>query len=214
MQFVINGFTQAAAAVVLASLFYLGHVVIARFRGKERQAWNRWLGLYKPPRAGEALLYLVACLGIGGGFALMTRFLVPDYLEMAQQTPQHQIAALPFGVMLLAAPTYAFVTTGFSEELIFRGVLAKRLIAWFGYGVGNAAQALVFGLLHVGLVRLGAPGSSLVTYALLGGFVTAMAWVTGWAMERRGEGSIVFPWMMHAGANLATTAVYVIAPVG
>jgi len=214
MQFVTAGFVQALVALIVASFFYLGHVAVAAARRQERQPWARWLGLYLPDEPGRAWRYFAALFAIGAGFALVTRFLLPDYLAMAEQTPQHNIAALPWATMLLAAPTYAFVTTGFSEELIFRGVLAKRLMAWFGEEPGNALQALLFGLLHTLLVRIGAPGTGLLTYVVFTAFVTAMAWVAGRAMERWGDGSIVFPWMMHAGANLATIVVYLFVPVG
>lgn len=213
MQFVLSGLLQATVAISVAFILYCGHALIAALRGRDRQHWSRWSGLHLPSEPGSAVGYFLAFFVVGCGFAFATRFLVPDYLEMARQTPQHQIAALPVGVMLLAAPIYAFVTTGFSEELLFRGVLAKRLIDWLGYGPGNGLQALLFGLLHVVLVRVGAPASGVLTYLLIGGFVTTMAWVAGWAMEKRGDGSILFPWMMHAGANLATVFVYVVAPV-
>ncbi len=213
IDFIVGGFVQAGVALLLASLLYVGSVGWRRARGQRSETWSRWTGLHLPPRPADGIFFFVSFFLIGAGFALLTRFLVPDYLEMARQTPQHRIAELSWFGFAMAAPVYAFITTGFSEELLFRGVLAKRLMAWLGTGSGNVVQAMLFGLLHAYLVRIGAPESGAVTYVLLGGFVTAMAWVAGWAMEERGNGSIFLPWLMHGGANLATTLVYLAAPV-
>ena len=139
-QYVVNGIVQAIVAVILASAFYLGHVFLARARGSQRQSWSRWLGLHAPPNGRDAWIFFAAFLGIGAVMALVTRFLLPGCQEMAAQTPQHAIATLPLTGLAVAAPMYAFVQTGFSEELIFRGVLAKRLIQWMGMRWGNLAQ--------------------------------------------------------------------------
>lgn len=41
---------------------------------------------------------------------------------------------------LLPAALYAFVQTGLTEEIVFRGFIGKRLIARFGFAVGNTAS--------------------------------------------------------------------------
>ena len=46
------------------------------------------------------------------------------------------------------------IQTGLSEEILFRGFLGKRLIAKFGFAVGNVVQGLLFGTLHGGYVFL------------------------------------------------------------
>ena len=43
---------------------------------------------------------------------------------------------------------FGIIQTGLSEEILFRGFLAKRLISRFGFATGNLPQGLVFGLLH------------------------------------------------------------------
>ncbi len=99
--------------------------------------------------------------------------------------------------------------TGFTEELLFRGVLAKRLIHWFGLRVGNVTQAVVFALLHVVIVYAAVPepGPALVAFAAL--FPGAMGWLLGWAMVRD-NGSIFAPWLGHSAVNLATVFVYLV----
>ncbi|MDZ7774080.1 MAG: CPBP family intramembrane glutamic endopeptidase [Balneolaceae bacterium] len=51
------------------------------------------------------------------------------------------------GILLVTA----LVKTALAEEILFRGFLAKRLIAWLGYARGNLLQAVFFGALHSAL---------------------------------------------------------------
>ena len=44
---------------------------------------------------------------------------------------------------------WAVVQTSLSEEILFRGFLCKRLCNKWGETVGNALQALIFGMIHI-----------------------------------------------------------------
>ena len=94
---------------------------------------------------------------------------------------------------------YAFIQTGLAEELFFRGFLAKRLCASFGFSRGNAIQAIVFGLLHVLLFINYLPVSSLIAITVLSGI---NGWIMGWLNEQAAGGSVVPSWMLHSLANL------------
>lgn len=209
-QYLLNGIVQATVALILVTILYGTGALVARFRGTALPTWSRWLGLYWPPHPQESLFFFGLFFAFGVVIAGLSVWFIPGYTTLAQKTPQAIIAASPLVTLLVAAPVYAFVTTGFSEELFFRGVLAKRLIGWLGFRWGNLIQALLFGLLHVGLVSLlGAPASGLLTYGLVGLSTGGLAWVAGWAMDARGAGSIVIPWLMHSAVNLATICFYV-----
>lgn len=43
----------------------------------------------------------------------------------------------------------ALFKTSLAEEILFRGLIAKRLINKLGFKIGNLLQAFVFGILHV-----------------------------------------------------------------
>ncbi len=213
MEFIVQGFQQAGVGLVFAVLMYVGHVILVSLRGRKRESWTEWLGLFAPKDLALALRYLGAFLVIGAVFGFAMRWLVPGGEAMAAQSPQHRIASLPWLWLFPAAIAYGFLTTGFTEELLFRGLIGKRFIAWFGYRSGNIAQAVVFAALHVLIVWVGVPDAGPILYILGAGAPGLLGYYAGYAMHERGEGSILYPWMMHAGANFATVMVYVVAPV-
>jgi membrane protease YdiL (CAAX protease family) len=99
----------------------------------------------------------------------------------------------------------ALVQTSLSEEILFRGFVAKRLISWLGFTWGNLLQALLFGLVHL-LLFIGQEFSfpiaaGIVLFSGLGG------WTSGYLNERSGNGSILPSWWMHGLTNAITYGV-------
>ena len=94
----------------------------------------------------------------------------------------------------------ALFKTAFAEELLFRGIIGKRLIAWKGFAVGNSLQALLFGLIHFSLLALASASLGLVLLVVMA--TSALGFVAGWLNESRGEGSILPGWSLHGSANL------------
>jgi membrane protease YdiL (CAAX protease family) len=100
------------------------------------------------------------------------------------------------------------VKTSLTEELFFRGLLCKRLIAWLGFGVGNVIQAIVFGLVHM-IVFVGPSGVAFnpsIAVALFA-ITAGGGWMMGFLNERVGNGSIAPGWLLHAIANLVSYSV-------
>jgi membrane protease YdiL (CAAX protease family) len=110
----------------------------------------------------------------------------------------------PTAAALLAGVSYAFIRTAGSEELLIRGLLYKRLIAWFGQRPANLIQALLFTLVHNGIIVLAMPDAPLWLHADIFLRIFVMSWVIGWYMERRDSGSLLMPWLCHSIANLVT----------
>lgn len=76
--------------------------------------------------------------------------------------------------------------------------MAKRLINKFGYSIGNIAQSVLFGVLHV-LMFI-----SLIEW--LGGIIIFLfTGLVGWLMrminEKQSDGSIVSSWLIHGFGN-------------
>lgn len=99
----------------------------------------------------------------------------------------------------------ALVQTSLSEEILFRGFVAKRLISWIGFTWGNLLQALLFGSVHL-LLFIGQEFSypvaaGVVLFTGLGG------WTSGFLNERVGNGSILPSWWMHGITNAITYGV-------
>ena len=94
---------------------------------------------------------------------------------------------------------FAIVQTSLAEEIFFRGFLGKRIIARRGFAIGNAAQAIVFGILHVALFASFADPVRLLLVGILTG---SSGWIAGWINEKSAGGSILPGWALHASANL------------
>lgn len=95
---------------------------------------------------------------------------------------------------------FAIIQTGLSEEIFFRGFLGKRLIHKFGFNVGNAIQAILFGMIHgipFGLMT----GNVLITILLIL-LPGSIGWIQGWMNEKRSSGSIIPSWSTHAIMNI------------
>ena len=103
--------------------------------------------------------------------------------------------AAPSLSVLGAALSYAFIATGFPEEILFRGLIAGALFRKFSFWVANALQALAFTVPHL-LILFVAPK---LWFLMPGVFVMALA--LGWLRER--SGSIGPGVIVHALSNLA-----------
>lgn len=102
---------------------------------------------------------------------------------------------------------YAFVQTAFAEELLFRGFLAKRFIARFGYRIGNGLQALLFSLTHILLLIVQSNSRFLLLFvALLTFFI---GYFMGFLNEKKAGGSIFPSWLIHGCSNLLSTLILI-----
>lgn len=180
-------------ALLFAAIPFVWWFVSAR---KQVGFW-RWIGLYRPRFGAGRTAVLVAlvalAISVGSGLALFSVF-----AEQSVETAVSEFAGLG-GAALLPILFYAVVQTGFSEEVVFRGFLLKRLANRFGFASGNAIQAVLFGLLHV-VFFLGQMNVALIT--LVFAFTTAAGWLLGYLNERLGNGSIVPSWVVHSLSNI------------
>lgn len=107
---------------------------------------------------------------------------------------------------LFPALIYAFIQTGLSEEILFRGFLMKRLSNKFGFQLGNVLQSLVFGLMH-GVLFFSNIAILAVCFITI--FTAIVGWLLGWMNEKEADGSIIPSWIMHGIVNFLS-AIYVI----
>ncbi|EZH64842.1 CPBP family intramembrane glutamic endopeptidase [Geomicrobium sediminis] len=101
-------------------------------------------------------------------------------------------------VAIIPALFYAFIQTGLSEEIFFRGFVAKRLINKLGFRLGNFVQAFIFGVVHG------------IMFIFITNFLVAMmiitvtgvcAYLLGWMNEMKSGGSILPSWLIHSVGN-------------
>ena len=106
-----------------------------------------------------------------------------------------------FGVEALVVIFIAAVfTTALSEEIFFRGFLAKRLIAITNFKTGNVIQAIIFGAIHA-LIFISVT-SNVILLSVIFIFPTIGAYCKTYLNEKMADGSIIPGWIAHATANI------------
>lgn len=111
-------------------------------------------------------------------------------------SPQQAFQGLGLrGAALRMALLYGVVKTGFSEELLFRGLIAGSLSRQFSILWANLGQALIFLVPHLLVLRIMPEVWGILP------IIFASSLFLGWVRIR--SGSIIGPWLIHAFANVA-----------
>lgn len=185
---------QLLNAIIQVLLFSLVPLLWWLVTARKKVAFFDWLGLRWPKNVntrtlwGSIVLVMVVCFVIGE-VAVWARGDV-DAAESAYQ-----------GMGLGALPTvlvYAFLQTGLSEEILFRGFLLKRLMAKWGFVVANIVQALIFGALNLTMVwgQVGfLAGMVIVIYPMIPAVLMSIL------NEKKADGSILPSWLVHGTIN-------------
>ncbi|MDO8756590.1 MAG: CPBP family intramembrane metalloprotease [Elusimicrobiota bacterium] len=192
------------AALIALAAYGLRRLVY----GRVPKGVSGFCGWYLPPRAAWSVVArwvapLVLVLFVVE-FSLVMRWDELRALTHSQVSPAWRIAALGFSPATIAmAVLYAFFQTGLAEEILFRGLIAKRLIAWLGFRGGNLLQATLFAVMHNGMVLFAAPGASIQLHLMI--FISPffLGYLAGYLNEKPGEGSIVPSWIVHGAGNFA-----------
>ncbi len=198
----VNTLVQLAIALAIAGGAWL---LFAR----RKAGLTRWLGLGAP--AAGWWKGTIAC-GLVMALVTIPLLMFGGLAELAQGegTVGAKFAGQPLTPTIIATLVLmACVKTALAEEILFRGLIAKRLIARLGFAAGNSLQAIVFGSVHLLIFAVdGAPEPTLVAVAMLFGLPGFAGWIMGYANERFGGGTIWPGWLIHASGNLASYAYF------
>ena len=193
---------QVAVSLLIVFLVYL---VFARKSG----GFKTFAGLFLPGRKG-LWLGVLAGLGLAGFNIAVFVGLGLAGLVSGEGTVAGALNGLGPGPVAAAVILMtAFVKTALAEEILFRGLLAKRLIGWLGFGLGNGVQAGLFGAIHLALFL--APGGLEFSWLPAIAFFLSPAvsgWVFGYLNELRGGGSIGPGWAAHGVLNAVSYPVF------
>lgn len=188
----------SATAIQLGAVAMVCVIAWAVF-GRRRSGLFAWVGLTGAPA------WLVVAAAAAGALGALALLQVPGLRELASGpgTAVHAVAGGRADIAALAAlAVAALVKTAFAEELLFRGLIARRLYGPLGFWGGNLVQAALFGAVHLPILML-PEGRGLIGVSMIG-FAFLVALAAGWLNERRGNGSILPGFGLHAGANLTT----------
>ena len=188
----INTVIQVGAVLIVCIVAWL-------IFGRRKAPFGRWVGL-----TGAPPVLLIVCIAAGAVLAWLL-LQAPGVAGLAASPGTVIAATTAGGVTASSLAVLAFsavLKTAFAEELLFRGLIGKRLYGFLGFWPGNLLQALLFGAVHLPLLLL--PEAPRQTVVLMIGFATVMAVASGWLNERRARGSILPGFALHAAANLTT----------
>jgi membrane protease YdiL (CAAX protease family) len=144
--------------------------------------------------SGRYLLYSLAFASI----TLAILLIWPPPLEpfSREGSPQKSFVGLGLGGPAVPmALLYGVLKTGFSEELLFRGLIAGSLSRRLSVGWANLVQALIFLAPHLFVLRV-MPEMWWVIPVVFAGSL-----FFGWVRIK--SGSILGSWLIHASANVA-----------
>jgi CAAX protease family protein len=178
-------------------------ILVHRIWFRKREPLARFLGLYAPERRSVFTALGVAAVVLLS-FAALSRLSHLDLLSGPNTVAsrfEHMNPPVVAGICMLLS---AYLQTALSEEIFFRGFIAKRSIAAFGVTIGNALQAALFAALHVALIFQLASGVAW-WQALTFGLLVALGGASlGYLNEVKGNGSIIPSWLAHGTLNLMT----------
>lgn len=189
---IINLLISAIFQVLLFSIIpFVWWLVTAR---KETR-FLTWLG-FKKMKIRNTQTYMALILFI------IIILVIPAYIAINIFMDESAMATSQFsgkGISaFIPALIYAFLQTGLSEEIFFRGFLTKRLINKFGFQLGNSIQGFLFGLMHGAFFIMLLNPIQLIIIILITG---VGGYLLGWINEKHSKGSIISSWLIHGIVN-------------
>lgn len=197
----LSSILQVAAFTLIPFVFFL-------FRKDRSVSFSAYIGLQKTTQVAIQFSVYTSLFFLLTGLVLI---FVDEGIRSIVLSPTSvtgKIRAIDSGVAVVVILLVALVKTSFSEEILFRGFLAKRLILAWGFPIGNMTQALIFGLVHIVLFRrlMDAGYWPLLFIFLLS---TVGGWFIGLIKERYGNGSILPGWLAHGLGNTISYSIIV-----
>jgi membrane protease YdiL (CAAX protease family) len=130
------------------------------------------------------------------GIALLVIWPPPVEPFLRPGSPQEAFQGLGSSAGALSlALLYGVVKTGFTEELLFRGLIAGSLSRRFSLRGANVVQAFIFLIPHLLVLRVMPEMWGILP------IIFASALFVGWVRIK--SGSIIGGWAIHAAANTA-----------
>jgi membrane protease YdiL (CAAX protease family) len=187
----ISAVLQAAVLGMVPFFVYASYHKARHQRTLRESATRAGLQLGKP----RYLAYAAALALLAG---LLLVLLVPSVEPLTREgSAQRRFVGLGLtGTAITMALLYGVVQTGFSEELLFRGLIAGALSRRLSLVWANVTQSAIFLLPHLPLLFVMPEMWPLLPLVFAGSLVF------GWLRIK--SGSILPPWLMHAAANVTT----------
>ncbi len=180
-----------ANLLVLAGIPFLFYVLYEKWRHKRafaEVAQRAGLRLGEGRYIGYSLVFALA------GIAVLVTWPPPLEPFLRVGSPQQAFRGIGLGGAIPMALLYGVIKTGFTEELLFRGLIAGSLSRRLSLVWADVSQALIFLLPHFLVLRI-MPEMWRILPVIFAGALF-MGWV------RIKSGSIIGSWLIHASANI------------
>jgi uncharacterized protein len=193
---------ESINAALQIAVFTLIPLIVWAIFARKQESFPRYIGLIAPTTKAMLWTLGVAAILIPASLAV---FMLPAIRDMAAGSNtvaghirEQGLSADVVGQILIVA----LFKTALSEEILFRGFIAKRLIRWLGFGAGNTIHAVLFGAIHLLIFVIpGGPKFDPVLALAIGGLPAVGSWIMAWLNERVGNGSIAPSSFLHALTN-------------
>lgn len=200
---------EIISAVLQIFVFTLIPFVVFLITRRTANGFFDYIGIKATTKKAVILAVSASLIFLAGGITLA--FLSDEVREVLINPPSVTGKIREMGLRAAAVFTLiiiAWFKTSLAEEILFRGFIAKRLVNWLGFQLGNLLQALIFASLHA--LLFWALSKSGVSFLIFIFFLSGIAgYIIEYINEKHGAGSIVPGWIAHALGN--TISYFVIA---
>lgn len=201
---VLDELISAIFQIIVLSLIPF---IVYLIRKKKLKGFLEYVGLKKSNRKANLLALLISLL-LGGPIILFS-LVNPEFKAILThpESVSGRIHEMGFGLeAVLLVLVMALLKTSLSEEIFFRGFVAKRLIAWLGFQAGNIIQAVIFGAIHTLLFLTISKNPLFLSVIFL--FPAIGAYFKTYLNEKMADGSIVPGWIAHGFGNVLSYSVF------
>ena len=197
-------FSTLFGALTQVAVFALIPFIVYAITQKKAKGFWEWIGVRAFPKSvlTIAILFTFVSLALMSGplyWMFRQRYL---HTNLNVTVAVRSLVETGWSVQtVMVTLIWACIQTSLSEEIFFRGFIAKRLISKMGFVPGNLLQALIFGAIHLpGVLSFGVLPIGLVVVS-----TGTIGYILGYLMERKSGGSILPGWIMHALSNILST---------
>lgn len=198
---------EIISAVLQVLVFTLIPFIVYLITHRKAKGFFEYIGLKAAPKKALFLALATSLIFLAGG--LFLAFVSDQVREVLINPPSvtgkiREMGFQPASVFTLIV--IAWFKTSLSEEILFRGFIAKRLVNRFGFQLGNILQAVIFALIH--LLLFWALSKAGIGFLLFIFFFSGIAgYIVEYINEKYGEGSILPGWIAHALGNTISYSV-------